>query len=78
MALDPFHEVRFLSRIRRIEKVDFGSTIIRRDVSGHLPYRQSDRVCSFVLVLFLGAFDIRGSGAGERQLKTAVWGARGL
>ena len=51
VALDPFHEVRFLSRIRRIEKVDFRSTIIRRDVSGHLPYRQSDRVCSFCFVL---------------------------
>ena len=34
---------------------------IRRDVSGYLPYRQSDRVCSFcfVFVLFLGAFDTR-------------------
>ena len=34
---------------------------IRRDVSRHLPYRQSDRNCSFcfVFVLFLGAFDTR-------------------
>ena len=30
---------------------------IRRDVSGYLPYRQLDRVCGFVFVLFLGAFD---------------------
>ena len=52
---------------------------LRRDVSGYLLYRQSDRVCSFVLFWcsFRGAL-IRGSGAGESQLKTAVWGARGL
>ena len=43
---------------------------IRRDVSGYLPCRQSDRVWSFVLVfvLFQGAFDT-GSRAGEGQLR---------
>ena len=37
---------------------------IRRNESGYLPYRQSDRVCSFccVCVLFLGAFDTREWG----------------
>ena len=47
---------------------------IRRDVSGYLPYRQSDRVFFFfflwVLVVFWGAFDTR-SRVGENSLKTA-------
>ena len=51
---------------------------IRRDVSGYLPYRQSDRVCSFcfVFVLFLGAFDTPVYRAGESQFKTASCPAR--
>ena len=64
-------------RIGKIEKVDFWSTIIRRDALKYFPYRQSNRACSFVLFLcsFWGRF-IRGSRAGKSQLKAASWPAR--
>ena len=58
------------SRIGRIEKVHFRSTI-RRDMSGYLPCRQSDRLCSFCVCFYAlsGGVKTHRSRAGENQLK---------
>ena len=62
----------------------FDPLFIRRHVSGYLPYRQSDRVCSFCfcfLCSFCGRL-ISGSRAGESQFKTTScpcsWALGGL